>query len=336
MTPSCQALAALRGGPSLRRYPRAVVERAAGPVARLVRLGAGRQGRAAGGDDRLVRARRWARATAPARCSSRAGSTSPLFAAMVNAAASHVAEQDDVHNGSVFHPGGGGVSAGARASRRRIGASGRDCSPPRSRATRSASASANFSAARTTRCSTPPAPPARSPRRPRRAACSARSRDAMLHAFGSAGTQAAGLWEFLRDAADSKQLHTAKAAADGLMAAYLAQRRLHRREAHPRRRARHGGGHVERRRSGAADRSASARAGRWPRPRSSSTPPAATRTRPPMRCSQVMQRARACAPTHIARVTAHVHQGAIDVLGPGRRPADGAPGEVLDGHRARR
>ncbi len=31
--------------------------------------------------------------------------TSPLFAAMVNAAASHFAEQDDVHNGSVFHPG---------------------------------------------------------------------------------------------------------------------------------------------------------------------------------------------------------------------------------------
>ncbi|WP_292630592.1 MmgE/PrpD family protein, partial [Mesorhizobium sp.] len=30
--------------------------------------------------------------------------TSPYFAAMVNAAASHVVEQDDVHNGSVFHP----------------------------------------------------------------------------------------------------------------------------------------------------------------------------------------------------------------------------------------
>ena len=45
----------------------------------------------------------------------------------------------------------------------------------------------------------------------------------MLNAFGSAGTQAAGLWEFLRDAADSKQLHTAKAASDGLTAAYLAQ-----------------------------------------------------------------------------------------------------------------
>jgi 2-methylcitrate dehydratase PrpD len=45
----------------------------------------------------------------------------------------------------------------------------------------------------------------------------------MQHALGSAGTQAAGLWEFLRDGADSKQLHTAKAAADGLLAAYLAR-----------------------------------------------------------------------------------------------------------------
>jgi len=45
----------------------------------------------------------------------------------------------------------------------------------------------------------------------------------MLHAFGSAGTQSAGLWEFLRDAADSKQLHTAHASATGLMSAYLAQ-----------------------------------------------------------------------------------------------------------------
>ena len=45
----------------------------------------------------------------------------------------------------------------------------------------------------------------------------------MRHAFGSAGTTAAGLWEFLRTAADSKQLHTAHAAATGLMAASLAQ-----------------------------------------------------------------------------------------------------------------
>ncbi len=45
----------------------------------------------------------------------------------------------------------------------------------------------------------------------------------MRHAFGSAGTQSAGLWEFLRDAADSKQLHAAHAAGAGLTAAYLAQ-----------------------------------------------------------------------------------------------------------------
>ena len=45
----------------------------------------------------------------------------------------------------------------------------------------------------------------------------------MNHCLGSAGTMAAGLWEFLRDAADSKQLHTAKAAADGLMAAVIAR-----------------------------------------------------------------------------------------------------------------
>ena len=40
-------------------------------------------------------------------------------------------------------------------------------------------------------------------------------RERFVDLLGSAGTQAAGLWEFLRDAADSKQLHTAKAAADG-------------------------------------------------------------------------------------------------------------------------
>jgi 2-methylcitrate dehydratase PrpD len=49
------------------------------------------------------------------------------------------------------------------------------------------------------------------------------SPEQMLHAFGSAGTQAAGLWEFLRDAAESKQLHAAMAAAEGLLSAYLAK-----------------------------------------------------------------------------------------------------------------
>jgi 2-methylcitrate dehydratase PrpD len=45
----------------------------------------------------------------------------------------------------------------------------------------------------------------------------------MVAAFGSAGTQAAGLWPFLAEGAMSKQLHPAKAAADGLLSALLAQ-----------------------------------------------------------------------------------------------------------------
>ena len=44
-----------------------------------------------------------------------------------------------------------------------------------------------------------------------------------LHAFGSAGTQSAGLWEFLADGAMSKALHTANATLCGLRAAELAQ-----------------------------------------------------------------------------------------------------------------
>jgi 2-methylcitrate dehydratase PrpD len=49
--------------------------------------------------------------------------SSPLFAAMVNAAASHFVEQDDVHNGSVFHP-AAVVIAPALAVAQSIGASG--------------------------------------------------------------------------------------------------------------------------------------------------------------------------------------------------------------------
>jgi 2-methylcitrate dehydratase PrpD len=51
--------------------------------------------------------------------------TSPHFAAMVNAAASHVVEQDDVHNGSVFHP-AAVVFPPALAVAQAIGASGRE------------------------------------------------------------------------------------------------------------------------------------------------------------------------------------------------------------------
>jgi 2-methylcitrate dehydratase PrpD len=47
-----------------------------------------------------------------------------------------------------------------------------------------------------------------------------------LWAFGSAGTQSAGLWQFLSDATHSKQLHTSKANFNGLLSAYAAKEGL--------------------------------------------------------------------------------------------------------------
>lgn len=148
--------------------------------------------------------------------------TSPYFAAMVNAAASHMVEQDDVHNGSVFHP-GAVVFPPVLAVAQAVGASGRDVITAATAGyevgirvgeflgrshykvfhTTGTAGTVAAAAAVGRLLHLPP--------------------ERMRHAFGSAGTQAAGLWEFLRDAADSKQLHTAKAAADGLLAAWLAR-----------------------------------------------------------------------------------------------------------------
>jgi 2-methylcitrate dehydratase PrpD len=148
--------------------------------------------------------------------------SSPFLAAMANAAASHVAEQDDVHNGSVFHP-ATVVFPAALAMAQQMGASGRDLlaasvvgyevgirvgeylGRPHYRIFHTTGTAGTLAAA---------------------AAVGHLLRlDAaqMQHALGSAGTTAAGLWEFLRTAADSKQLHTAHAASAGLMAAQLAR-----------------------------------------------------------------------------------------------------------------
>ncbi len=45
----------------------------------------------------------------------------------------------------------------------------------------------------------------------------------MLMCLGSAGTQAAGLWEFLKEGAMSKALHSGRAASAGVFSAYLSQ-----------------------------------------------------------------------------------------------------------------
>jgi 2-methylcitrate dehydratase PrpD len=182
----------------------ALAGRAAGPVRILERF-ADAMGPNNGPSELLISRRR----------------TSPLFAALVNGAASHVVEQDDLHNGAVFHP-GTVIFPAVLATAQQTGASGRDLV---------AAAVVGYEAGvrigaflgrshyrvfHTTGTAGTLAA----------AAATARLLGAdeatMLHALGSAGTQAAGLWEFLRDAADSKQLHTAKAAADGLLAAHIA------------------------------------------------------------------------------------------------------------------
>ncbi|MCV0398338.1 MAG: MmgE/PrpD family protein [Rhizobiaceae bacterium] len=149
--------------------------------------------------------------------------TSPLFAAMVNAAASHVSEQDDVHNGSVFHP-GAVVFPAALAVAQNIGASGRDfltaCVAGYETGIRAGEylGLPHYKIFHTTGTAGTLAAAAAAGR------LLGLGSEQMLNAFGSAGTQAAGVWEFLRDAADSKQLHTGKAAANGMTAASLAAR----------------------------------------------------------------------------------------------------------------
>jgi 2-methylcitrate dehydratase PrpD len=147
--------------------------------------------------------------------------TSPLFAAMVNAAAAHMVEQDDVHNGSVFHP-AAVVFPPAIAMAQALGRSGKDllvaCVAGYEVGIRVGEflGRSHYKIFHTTGTAGT------------LAAAVAVGRllnlnsEQMLHALGSAGTQSAGLWEFLRDAADSKQLHTAKAASNGLTAAWLA------------------------------------------------------------------------------------------------------------------
>ncbi len=244
--------------------------------------------------------------------------SSAYFAAMVNAAASHVAEQDDVHNGSVFHP-ATVVFPVALALAQTLGSSGQQLLT-------AAVAGyevgirvgeflgrSHYKVFHTTGTAGTLA-----------AAAAAGSLlglnpTQMQHAFGSAGTQSAGLWEFLRTGADSKQLHTAHAAAAGLMSAWLAQDGFT------------GAAQILEGPQGmAAGMSSDAdpaklTAGlgsRWATAETSFKFHASCRHTHPAADAllQVMQ-AHQLRPADIARVVTHVHQGAIDVLGPVVNPA---------------
>lgn len=236
----------------------------------------------------------------------------PYFAAMVNAAASHFVEQDDVHNGSVFHP-ATVVFPVALALAQAAHASGRDFI---------AAVVAGYEVGirigeflgrshykvfHTTGTAGTVAAAATAGR------MLGLSPVQMLDAFGSAGTQASGLWEFLRDAADSKQLHTAMAAANGLMGAALAADGFK------------GATRIlEGEKGMAAGMSTDAdparltdRLGeRWALTETSFKYHAACRhTHPAADALLAVIAEHGLKPQDIECVTAHVHQGAIDVLG---------------------
>jgi len=243
--------------------------------------------------------------------------TTPLFAAMVNAASSHFAEQDDVHNGSVFHP-GAVVFPAVLSVAQSVGSSGRDLLT-------AAVAGyevgirvgeflgrSHYKIFHTTATVGTVASAAAVGR------LLGLTTEQMLNAFGSAGTQAAGLWEFLRDAADSKQLHTAKAAADGLMSAYLAARGF----TGAKRILEGAQGMAAGMSSDADPAKLTDRLGeRWALSETSFKFHASCRHAHPAADAllQVMT-VNDLVPEQIARVTAHVHQGAIDVLGAVLKP----------------
>lgn len=151
-----------------------------------------------------------------------AGRASAAAAALANGVASHILELDDIHKGSTVHAAAAVVPAALAVAEREhaTGAAfllavalgyeaalriGEAVNPSHYAFWHPTGTVATFGAAV--------------------AAGSLLGLDptAMGHALGTAGTQAAGLWEFNADGAMSKHLHPGKAAMNGVLAADLAR-----------------------------------------------------------------------------------------------------------------
>lgn len=148
--------------------------------------------------------------------------TSPFFAALVNGAASHVVEQDDLHNESVMHP-GTVVFPALLAAAQDEGISGQELLAAACVGYEASTRVGTFLGRSHYRVFHTTGTAGTLGAAAAVAHALSLDKKSFRQALGSAGTQAAGLWEFLRDAADSKQLHTAKAASNGLLAAYIAR-----------------------------------------------------------------------------------------------------------------
>ncbi|NLD01565.1 MAG: MmgE/PrpD family protein [Gammaproteobacteria bacterium] len=152
-------------------------------------------------------------------------SSSPYFAALVNGAAGHLVEQDDLHNSSVLHP-AAVVFPAALAAAQDKGCSGQEFLVAVVAGYEAGIRIAEFLGRSHYKIFHTTATVGTLAAAVAVGKLLKFNAEQFLHVLGNAGTQAAGLWEFLRDAADSKQLHTAKAAADGLLAAYLTEQGL--------------------------------------------------------------------------------------------------------------
>lgn len=159
-------------------------------------------------------------ASGPAQIIVNGGSSSAYFAALVNGASSHLVEQDDLHNSSVLHP-ATVVFPAAFAAAQDLGKTGRELLLASVAGYEAGIRIGEFMGRSHYRIFHTTATVGTLAAAVAVGKLLDFNREQFINLLGSAGTQAAGLWEFLRDAADSKQLHTAKAAADGLLAAYL-------------------------------------------------------------------------------------------------------------------
>ena len=146
--------------------------------------------------------------------------TSAYFAAFVNGAASHLVEQDDLHNSSVLHPATVVFSA-VLAAAQDLHKSGKDLLLASVAGYEAGIRIGEFLGRSHYRIFHTTATVGTLAAAVGVGKLLGLDKEQFINLLGNAGTQAAGLWEFLRDAADSKQLHTAKAAADGLLAAYM-------------------------------------------------------------------------------------------------------------------
>jgi 2-methylcitrate dehydratase PrpD len=151
------------------------------------------------------------------------GKSSVTNACLVNGAASHIVELDDIHKGSIIHaatvviPAALAIAEWKKKSGKELitaVAIGYDVC---FRIGEAVSPSHYYYFHNTATCGTFGA-----------AAAAAKlldlTEEQIVHSLGSAGTQAAGLWEFIVDGAMSKQLHPAKAAMNGVLSALLSQK----------------------------------------------------------------------------------------------------------------